>query len=178
MMTMNAAAIDDVLGLESMDLGFIERQLVKEALALAERRETWKMHKAVLSPIVNALRKLGACISFPDSLDVTLIGDAAVLAKAVRILRTSGYSFPSASRPKKGDTTWVQFFTRSECSVRIWFNFSSSVCRRVQTGTKMVEQPVFETVCDSIELPPTDELAAAVIALTSNPVVAVDEIPF
>jgi hypothetical protein len=153
MMTMNAAAIDDVLGLESMDLGFIERQLIKEALALAERREMWKIHKAILSPIANALRKLGADLSFPDSLDVRLIGDAAVLAKAVRILRTSGYDFPSASRPKKGDTTWAQFFTRSECPVRIWFNFSSSVCRRVQVGTQMVEQPVFETVCDSIELP-------------------------
>lgn len=170
-----SAAMND-LDLESMDLGFIERELVKEALALAERRETWKMHRSVLAPIVNALRKLGADVSFPNSLDVRLVGDAGVLAKAVRILRTSGYSFPSASRPKKGDTTWSQFFTRSECAVNIWFNFSSSICRRVQTGTKMVEQPVFETVCDSIELPPADELAAKVIELQSTSVD--DDIPF
>lgn len=173
---MNAAAIDDVLGLDSMDLGFIERELVKEALALAERREMFRMHRFILAPIVNSMRKLGADVAFPNSLDVRLVGDAAKLAGAVRILRTSGFTFPTSSRPKKGDTAWHQFFTHPDCPVQIWFNFSSSVCRRIQTGTKMVEQPVFETVCDSIELPPADELAAKVIELQSTPVD--DGIPF
>lgn len=162
--------------LEHADFGFIERQLIREQLELAERRETWNMHKGVLGPIVNALRQLGADVSFPNSLDVTLIGDAGVLAKAVRALRTSGFTFDAAGRPKKGDTTWTQFFNRAGFPVRIFFRFSSSVCRRVQTGVVMVEQPVFQTVCDSIELPPADELSAKVIELTTT--ATVDECPF
>jgi hypothetical protein len=146
-----SAAMND-LDIESMDLGFIERQLIKEALAVAERRETWQMHKYELAPVVNALRKLGADVSLSDSLDVRLVGDAKVLAAAVRILRTSGFD-TGAKRPAKGDTTWTAFFKRDGLALAVYFSFSSSVCRRVQTGTTMVEQPVFETVCDSIELP-------------------------
>lgn len=171
-----SAAMNDV-GVESMDLDFINRQLIREQLELAERRETWNMHKGVLGPIVNALRKLGADVSFPNSIDVTLIGDAGVLAKSVRVLRTSGFTFNAASRPKKGDTSWTQFFNSERCPIRIFFRFSSSVCRRVPTGTKMVETPTFETVCDSIELPPADELAANVVELTATQAV-VDEVPF
>lgn len=147
---LNAAAIEDAV--ETTDLGFIERQLIKEALAVAERRETWQMHKCELAPVVNALRKLGADVSLSDSLDVRLVGDAKVLAAAVRILRTSGFG-TGAKRPAKGDTTWTAFFKREGLALAVYFSFSSSVCRRVQVGTTMVEQPVFETVCDSIELP-------------------------
>lgn len=167
-----SCAIDDVLELESMDLGFIERQLVKEALVIAERRETWAMHKAVLAPLVNAMRKLGADVALTNSLDISLVGDAAKLAAAVRVLRLSAYSSHN-KRPVKGDTSWTAFSNRTG-SLEIYFSFSSSVCRRVQTGTKMVEQPVFETVCDSLELPadqPIKALPAAAPAL-------VDEMPF
>lgn len=172
------AAVDEILGLESMDLGFIERELVKEALALAERRETFKMNKALLGPIVNAMRKLGADVTFPNSLDVRIVGDAAKLAAAVRILRTSGFTFPTESRPKKGDTSWHQFFKHSECPVAVWFNFSSSVCRRVQVGTKTetVNTPIFETVCDSIELPAADYPKA--LPAPPAPEIASADMPF
>lgn len=145
------------LNIDLADFGFIERLLVKEALLIAERREVWAMNKAVLAPVVNALRQIGAEVSLSGSLDVRLIGDKHVLANAVRILRTAGYGF-TTTRPEKGDTQWSAFFYR-QGGMEIWFQFSSSVCRRVQTGTKMVEQPIFETVCDSIELPalPEDE---------------------
>lgn len=174
---MNAEAIDDVLGLESMDLGFIERELVKEALALAERRETWAMNKRLLGPIVNAMRKLGGDVTFPNSLDIRLVGDRVKLAGAVRVLRTSGFTFPAASRPKKGDTAWHQFFTHPDCPIQVWFNFSSSVCRRVQTGVTMVEQPVFDTVCDSIELPEIDEVKALPQVVAAE-LITDDEMPF
>lgn len=163
---LNAAAIEDAV--ETTDLGFIERQLIKEALAVAERRETWQMHKSELAPVVNAMRKLGADVSLSDSLDIRMVGDAKVLAAAVRILRTSGFG-TGAKRPSKGDTTWTAFFKSDSLAVSIYFSFSSSVCRRVQVGTAMVEQPVFETVCDSIELPvdmPTKALPATVGAIT------------
>lgn len=140
---------------EDFDLTFIDRQLVKQALEIAERRDAWLMSKDVLVPVVNAMRKLGADVGMYDNLHITLIGDAKKLADGVRVLRTSGYS-SSSTRPVKGDTTWSAFFYRSG-SLAIYFNFSSSVCRRVQTGTKMVETPVFDTVCDSIELPDSVE---------------------
>lgn len=169
-----SAAMDSI---ESLDLDFIDRELLKERLDLAERRERWMLHKDLLAPIVNAMRKLGADVSFPNSLDIGLVGDRHVLAKAVRILRTSGYSFPAASRPKKGDTTWSQFFRCEGCAVVVFFRFSSSVCRRVQTGTQMVEQPIFETVCDSIELPLVEDASTNVVAFNPAPAID-DEVPF
>jgi hypothetical protein len=169
--------VNSASDLETADVGFIERQLIKEALQIAERRENWNLSKEVLQPVVNAMRKVGATVSLSDHIDVRLTGNAATLAKAVRILRTSGFDFTSSSRPKKGDTTWSTFFTHDGC-MRVWFSFSSSVCRMVQTGTKMIPQPIYETVCDDIQLPPD---LAEVQALPAAPpaTAAVEfELPF
>lgn len=171
-----SAAMNDV-GVESMDIGFIDRQLIREQLAIAERREAWILNKDHLAPIVNVMRKLGAEVQLHDCLHVSLTGDAKKLAGAVRALRVSAYS-SRADRPVKGDTTWNAFFDRDGSTMRIFLRFTSSVCRLVKTGVKMVEQPVYETVCDDITLPAAEELAAKIIELTETPAAIIDEVPF
>jgi hypothetical protein len=136
---------------------FIENLLDQAALSVNERRELWNRYKSQLAPVVEAFQKIDATISFPDSLDVSIAGDKHKLAEAIRVLRTRGFTTDQPG-PHKGDSTWHAFFKSPDCEVSIWFAFSSTVCRRVKTGTKTMEVDVYETVCDEITLP--DESAA------------------
>jgi len=132
---------------------YIDNLLDKEVLSINERRELWNQHKARLAPIVVAFQKIsGAETRFPNWLDLSLSGDKHKLAEAVRILRTRGFKTQHTS-PKPAESSWCAWFESSDCPVRIWLTFSSTVCRRVKIGTKTVEQDVYETVCDELTLP-------------------------
>jgi hypothetical protein len=128
----------------------IELQLQEQKLALARKLVRWNACASTLKPIVNALGKLGIEPNLDDNdLNVCFTGDKEKLTQAMRILRTSGFSTSSA-KPKPGDAGWYAYFTKPECPLSIWFNFSSAVCRRVKVGTKLVEQDVYEVQCGDI----------------------------
>lgn len=137
------------------DLDPVDIELKKDAVSLQERRLLWRQHKATLAPIVAKALALNGRVAFPNSLDIHLSGDKHALAEMVRVLRTRGFSTAN-SPPKKGDNIWSAFFRKDGIPFDIWFSFSSTVCRRVKVGTKMVEQDVFETVCDELTLPETE----------------------
>lgn len=103
-----------------------------------------------------------------------MTGDKTTLEKAFRILRGASLTF-NTDRPKKGDSEWCAFFRHPESETRLFFQFTSSVCKRVKVGTKMVEQDVFETQCGDIvsDEPPT----LTIVPTTALPAVD-DEIPF
>lgn len=161
---------------EVIDENLIDIQLQEEALALAKKRAKWNSNRATLSGIVNALTKIGIEPSFGDDyLNVRCTGDKDKLVSVIRILRTTGFN-TKADRPKKGDSEWYAWFDSQECSARIWFNFTSSVCRRVKTGSKMVSVDTYETVCGDIseELP----CATALISETESTPALPNDIPF
>lgn len=110
------------------------------------------------------------------SLDSTHIGlsfsgDGPKLTAVWRVLRRHGYN--TSCRPAKGDTTFHAFWKR-EGLAEIFMSFSSSMCRRVQVGTKTVEVPVYETHCG--ELPTIEEPADSPVAVINE--VDADDIPF
>src|ERR1700677_367322 len=127
----------------------IEISLAENALALAKKRQRWNQVKEFYRPILNALTRLGLEPALSSDVDLQFSGDAPKLAAVVRILRTSGFETTSP-RPKQGDTTWSARYVHPECGVNIWLYFTSSVCKRVKVGTKMVEQDVYETQCGDI----------------------------
>ncbi|MGD9590835.1 MAG: hypothetical protein AB7Q37_18465 [Pyrinomonadaceae bacterium] len=137
------------------DMDPVDIELQKDAVALSERRLLWQQHKATFAPIVAKALALNGRVTFPNTLDIHLFGDKHALAEMVRVLRTRGFSTVN-SPPKKGDNSWRAFFRKDGVSVEIWLSFSSTVCRRVKVGTKMVEQDVYETVCDELTLPDTE----------------------
>jgi len=98
--------------------------------------------------------------------NVYFTGDGHKLAEVWKALRQAGYE--TTARPKKGDSTFYAHWNLEGYST-IWMNFSSSVCRRVQVGTQMVEQPIYEVQCG--ELPELDAPKTAVVE-------ASDDIPF
>lgn len=95
-----------------------------------------------------------------DYISVSFAGDGPKLTAVWKLFRQNGYN--TNDRPKKGDTTFYSFWSGPEGLAKLFLNFSSSVCRRVQVGTKMVEQPIYETQCGEmpeIEPPPTTAVA-------------------
>lgn len=84
-------------------------------------------------------------------IDLSFTGDGARLGEVWSALRHAGY-LPD-NRPTKGEAVFCTHW-RQEGFAILWMNFSSSVCRRVKVGTKMVEQDVYEVQCG--ELPELD----------------------
>lgn len=79
--------------------------------------------------------------------DLSIAGDSEVLKKVFTIFRNRGYA-PS-DRPDENDkTSFSCFFNHPDWECRFWLSFTSTVCHRVQVGTKMVEQPIYEIRCE------------------------------
>lgn len=78
-------------------------------------------------------------------LNVTFTGGKLSLEKAFKILRSKG--FVPDERPKEKDTKFATYFRQAD-GASVWLSFSSSVCKRVQIGTRTVEEPVYEIQCD------------------------------
>lgn len=80
-------------------------------------------------------------------ISVRFTGDGSKLGKVWGELRRHGWNCDA--RPKKGDTEFHGWFSQ-EGEVKISVSFTSSLCRRVQVGTKTVEQPIYETICGDV----------------------------
>lgn len=133
--------------IEAIDENIIDLQLQEEQLKLTKRKAKWNSCRQSMVGIINALAKIGVEPEFcSDYIAVRFSGDKKRLASVIRIMRTSGYE-TTDSRPKPGDSEWYAWFYSKDGSCRIWFNFASTICRRVKVGTKMVEQDVYETIC-------------------------------
>jgi hypothetical protein len=150
----------------------IEIALAEGALELAKKRSKWNAIKDFYRPIVNALHRLGVEPRLSGDVDIHFSGDAQKLAAVVRILRTAGFA-TTAERPKAGDTSWCAYFKHPQCGTDVYMYFTSSVCRRVKVGTKMVEQDIYEVQCGDISSvePPALTIVPAAPQIP-------DEIPF
>lgn len=137
--------MDDI---ESIDTS-VEVELAEAAIALSKRRQTWDSIKEFYRPIVRALQRLGIEPKLSGDIDVSFTGDVHKFSAAVRILRTHGFT-TTALPPKAGQSAWYGYYRHPEVDVQVWLHFTSSVCRRVKIGTKMVEQDVYETVCGEV----------------------------
>jgi hypothetical protein len=128
-------------------MNLIEKQIAEAKTEIAKREVDWLAVRYILEPIVTRLEDLGIEPKFFTSLDINFTGDAHKLAAVVRILRVAGFTSNNPDKPKPNQTGWYSWFRKEGVDIEIWLNFSSSVCRRVKVGTKMVEQDIYETVC-------------------------------
>lgn len=147
---------------------FIEERIEAYEAPIREFKDHWTREKERYMPVLRKLAHLGAEFYAGDRtyLQVNLMGDGHVLAEAMRALRAHGFNTYN-SKPAKNDPTWSSFWTvegAGDWHIRIYLNFTSSVCRRVKTGTKTVVQDVFEIVCgehgaagESLQTPAVDD---------------------
>lgn len=153
--------------------------MLRLALKYQEAGKHYKSFKQTvseLSELFRGLESLDIECGFNvdnDYITMSFAGDGPKLTLVWRLLRLHGYN--TTDRPKKGDTSFYAFW-RQEGRAAIFMNFSSTMCRRIQVGTKMVETPVYETQCG--DLPTADLEIEAPKTAVATVVEADDEIPF
>lgn len=145
----------------------------KTLLRLIERQQkaakNSKEFKAVIAAFPELFRALEDLDIEPgfnldgDYIHLAFAGDGPKLAVVWKLLRHHG--FKNSCHPKKGDTTFYAFWEQ-EGYAKFFMNFTSSVCRRVQVGTQMVETPIYETHCG--ELAPELEAPSRAVVATDN----------
>lgn len=142
------------------------------------RKDTVEHHEKVMAfldskmdeyaPIVEKLEALElGYMSVDDGyISFNLTGDKHKLNAAFGILRRHGY-LPN-SRPEPKSSTYSTYFQKEGETGLVFFNFSSTQCRRVKTGTvtKEVTEDVYEIVCDEQEYP---EVAVTEVAVVEVP---------
>jgi hypothetical protein len=126
----------------------IDRQLLEEALYLSKRRALWSSSLIYFQGLVKSLEEIGIEPTMSTDINVSFTGDKERLEKVWHIIRLAGFELSETSeRPKAGDDKWSGYFFHPECKMPVWLFFTSSVCRRVKVGTKLVEQDIYETIC-------------------------------
>jgi hypothetical protein len=124
-----------------------------------DRRVKLSMASPDFQKILDALDHPNVSCSFciaTCSFDISIHGDPSLLTRAVRAIKTNG--FHGMNRPKKGDVSFTAFYYRKPKDKleingpKVWLNFYSDVCTRVQVGTEMREVPIYETRCEGSDL--------------------------
>ena len=81
------------------------------------------------------------------SIDICFSGNKNVLEEIFKAFRNIGYE-PS-NRPGTEPAEYFSCFWRyPDKEIKFWLSFTSTQCTRIKVGTKMVEQAVYETVCE------------------------------
>jgi len=125
-------------------------------VALKEHRRSYKQIRRMCEGNMGEIRAMSMAladipilrVSFDtDSIDIAVAGDYAVLKAIFHAFRTQGWE-PTSRPVEQKLSSFSTHFEKPGVDLRFWLSFSSTLCRRVKVGTKMVEQPVYETVCE------------------------------
>jgi hypothetical protein len=117
---------------------------------LRKRRAAMKFHMAKLQALFADVDPLGAePWTDGDWIYVTVTGDKHAFLAFARVIRRHGFELPKIEKGATGFTK-VEHIGEGDNLLTFYFTFTSSACRRVKVGTKMVEQDVFEVVCDEL----------------------------
>ena len=163
----------------SIDVDMLDSLPAKTMLKLVEKRQATMKY---LNEVGAAIQQQSSLFRFFEEQDidirldpnychvsVSFTGTGDKLRLAWGELRRHGYK--CSSRPQKGETSFASYWEQ-DGRPKLFMHFSSSVCKRVQIGTKTVEQPIYETQCD--EIPGIELLEAAPPPALPAP----EEIPF
>jgi len=117
-----------------------------------KQREFIAENSSELARVANGLEVISEYlmrISFDNtrSVNVNVSGDHHVFLGMFKALRSLGYD--SSDKPKEEKiAAWSSYWHHKDHKLRLWITFTSTSCKRVKIGTTMVEQDVYETVCD------------------------------
>lgn len=154
--------------IEPETLEYLPAKTLLRLIEQSQKVKKWtEAHQSLVRSFPALFRRLEALDVEPSfnlrdgDVELSFTGDGHRLAEVWKTLRQAGYK-PS-THPEKGSN--ASFYTRwlQEGRTDIWMSFSSSVCKRVKVGTKLVEQDVFELQCGELpELESGDKPVAVV----------------
>ena len=129
----------------------LQASLDEKKRTLRKRRAAMKFHAAKLQALLADLEPLG-CDPWTDGdwIYWTVTGDKHAFLAFARAIRKHGFELPKIEKGATGFTKYERL-GEGDNELTLYFTFTSSTCRRVKVGTKMVEQDVFETVCDELQ---------------------------
>lgn len=123
----------------------------KEAKRTREKAEKFQSENAnEFARIVRGLDVVKEWVirfAITNSFDINIAGDHYVYKGTVAALRELGYN--TNDRPKEEKfASYSNWWHHPDNDVGIWFSFSSTKCTRKKVGTKMVEEPIYEVICE------------------------------
>jgi hypothetical protein len=128
----------------------IDEVLKQKRDQLRKRRAAFRKHAEKLTALFADVEALGGePYSDGDWIFVPLSGDKVKFLAFVRLICKHGFDKPTVEKGATGFTRLDQIGTGDDL-VYVYFQFSSTQCRRVKVGTETVEQDVYETVCDEL----------------------------
>lgn len=130
----------------------IQTRFANDMKYLADRISRWDATKDDYTEALENLAEIDHefDVSAGWCLQIRASGDKALLTKMIRAVRTAGWKTDDAPPAANADY-WHADYSHEDREGRIALSFSSTVCRRVKVGTRMVEQDVYETQCGAIE---------------------------
>lgn len=161
--------------LKETEEDFVKVGLQKRHDNIAEKARRWFAAKDKLLPVCKAFQALGGDVRVDAEGDliISVAGDKELFVKAWKLLRSVGIRL----RPAEAGATFISQIHHAQ-DMLILFQFSSTVCRRVKVGTKMVEQDVYETQCGpDLNTVDMKQLEAEVTA-AATPALEGGDIPF
>ena len=127
----------------------IDRAFADQFKYLSEQLIAWRDVAPKLQPLADRLEKMEIEPRFDgSSLHLYVTGDKKQLTRVWRMLRVYGYNTSPENRPKDKQPSVCVWFDHQDNGTRVYFNFTSTVCKRVQIGTEMREVPVYEVRCE------------------------------
>ncbi len=131
----------------------VDEKLVLDIKRATDEMSNWQAKRHLYAAIVSRLESLGHEPFFSGCLYTNFTGNREKLIDTIRVLRTSGLK--SETYPKEGSPSFSAWYENPDRSVRVFLRFASTVCRRVQVGTEMIEQPIYRIECGE-ESPPEE----------------------
>lgn len=165
---------------QAVDLDPVFAKLSDVHGKLARRANAWNACKGQYLKFVQEMILLGCELSTDADFDLhfRVSGDKQKFLQLVRCHRRYGFK---PDMPEKGATSAFWRINGYDAQMGMYFAFSSTVCHRVKVGTKMVEQDVYETRCESFvpdEDPQLQAPPAQVAVLPSASDSSSDDMPF
>jgi len=136
-----------------MNMQEMMEEAIKAEKKERKKRKTFMLkHKDEFIVIANGLipvqkQMVRIIYDGSEALDISLAGNHKVFKTMWKALRDLGYNCNDKPKDKRF-SSWSGYWTKNDTDLTIWVSFSSTVCTRKQVGTKMVEQAVYETVCE------------------------------
>lgn len=128
----------------------VESRLAEEMARMAELMARWAKWKDNYAPIIDFIENgIGDCRMTYSSLDITLTGSYGMFLGVVERLEELGYSL-NKDLPDTTQTYFSSFMRREDDAAPVYISWSNAYCERVQVGTEMVEQPIYEVRCTDV----------------------------
>lgn len=128
----------------------IQEILANHIAKVRANQEKWEATVNDFPFFYEELARLGIEPRFSEidsSLDILFHGDGETFQRVWRMLRGIGFrpnNRPSEDKKSEFATFWHHPDQRYS---RIWFHYTSSVCKAVKVGTRMVEEAVYAVTC-------------------------------